>query len=418
MGNNFLKNVWILNHYAQEPGGSGGTRHFHLAENLAKHGWCSTIIAASVDHSTGRQRLEQGSNNKLEKINDIPFLWVKTPQYSGNGSGRILNMLAFTFRVVLPSTTRNLNKPDVVIGSSVHPFTAVAAALLAKKFRIPFIFEVRDLWPQTLIDMGRVRDGSFIVWILRWIEKWLYNRADRIVVLLPFAWKYIVPLGFSKDKINWIPNGVDLKNFPQAIQINDLMKDKFVLMYFGSHGQANGLGTLIDAMSLVAKMEGGSAIQLRLIGDGPLKEDLINKVKKMGLDNIVFERSVPKSEIPLIAAQADSFVIPIPDLSNLYQYGISPNKLFDYFAACRPIVIATCAANNPVNEAGAGYTVAPNKPSELAAAIISMSQLSFAERKKMGQNGYNYVKKNHDFVKLSAMFAAVLDEVCTGKQSR
>ena len=230
MKNIYEKNIWILNHYAQEPSGSGGTRHFHLAENLVNHGWCSIIIAASVDHSTGRQRLGKGIDKKLEKINDISFLWIKTPKYSGNGIGRILNMLVFTFRVILPSTTKNLNKPDVVMGSSVHLFTALAAALIANRFRVPFIFEVRDLWPQTLIDMGRIREGSFIVWILRWIEKWLYRQAERIIVLLPYAWKYIVPLGFSKEKIIWIPNGVNLETFPKYVKVTDEKVNKFILM--------------------------------------------------------------------------------------------------------------------------------------------------------------------------------------------
>jgi glycosyltransferase involved in cell wall biosynthesis len=413
-----MKNIWILNHYAQEPGGSGGTRHYHLAENLVNQGWSSTIIAASVDHVSGRQRLGYGPDKKLVEINGIPFLWVKTPKYTGNGGGRILNMLAFTCRVLRPKTTNNLNKPDVVLGSSVHPFAAVAAALLAKRFGVPFIFEVRDLWPQTLIDMGRLRDGSFIVWILQWLEKWLYRRADKIIVLLPFAWKYIVPLGFPKDKILCIPNGVDLKIFPRSTQVRAKEQDKFILMYFGSHGQANGLENLIDAMSLVEKMEGGSIIQLRLIGDGPLKEKLINKVEKMGLTNIFFDKLVPKNEIPSIAALADAFVIPIPNLPNLYQYGVSPNKLFDYLAACRPIIIATCSANNPVEEAGAGYSVPPDQPRALADAIVCLSQLSVAERQEMGQNGFNYVNKNHDFVQLSARLAALLDDTCSEKLRR
>ena len=100
-----MKKVWVLNHYAQEPGGTGGTRHFHLAEYLRDHGWQATIIAASVDHATGVQRLGKQEKQRLEAIQDVPFLWINTPTYTGNGGGRISNMLSYTWRVLLPATT-------------------------------------------------------------------------------------------------------------------------------------------------------------------------------------------------------------------------------------------------------------------------------------------------------------------------
>jgi len=157
-----LKQVWILNHYAQEPGGAGGTRHFSLAKHLQTLGWQTTVLAASVELNTGRQRLVNNENTRLDSFEGVSFLWVKTPPYKGNGGGRMLNMLAYAFRVCLPSTTRELARPDVVVGSSVHPFAAVSGAWLAKRHRVPFVFEVRDLWPQTLVDLGRLKDTSLM----------------------------------------------------------------------------------------------------------------------------------------------------------------------------------------------------------------------------------------------------------------
>ena len=162
-----MKNVWILNHYAQEPGGAGGTRHYSLAKHLVDYGWKASIIAASVELNTGRQRLSPGEKRRLSKFGNVPFLWVRTPRYKGNGGGRMINMLMYSLRVLLPWTTRKLDRPDVIIGSSVHPFAAAAGAILARRFRVPFVFEVRDLWPQTLVDLGRLQEKSIITGWLR-----------------------------------------------------------------------------------------------------------------------------------------------------------------------------------------------------------------------------------------------------------
>lgn len=405
-----MRHVWVINHYAQEPKGAGGTRHFHLAEHLQKLGWKATVMAASVDHATGLQRLAPHEAHRLESFGPVPFLWVKTPAYKGNGGGRMRNMLAFTWRVLLRKTTANLVAPEVVIGSSVHPFAAVAGALLARRHGVPFVFEVRDLWPQTLIDMGRLKADSFTAWALRKLELWLYRRAARVVVLLPQAWQYIVPLGIPKQNVVWIPNGVDLGLFPAPAA--PVPSDVFTLMYFGAHGQANGLDKVLQAMKVVQDDPTGQQVLLRMVGDGPMKPALMELAQALGLRNVCFESPVPKSQIPALAAQADAFVIAVLDLPLLYRYGISMNKIFDYLAASRPIVIASDAANNPVADAQAGLSVEAGKPDQLAKAILQVAAMSVEERRQMGLAGRSYVERNHDFGQLAAKLDGVLVEVC------
>lgn len=407
-----MKNVWILNHYAQEPSGAGGTRHFHLAEYLQTYGWCATVIAASVEHQSGSQRLFPGEMQRCDHFKGVPFLWVRTPEYEGNGGGRMRNMLAYTWAVLQRRTTAALPRPDVVIGSSVHPFAAVAGALLASRFKVPFIFEVRDLWPQTLVDMGRLRDDALITRALRLLERWLYHRAARTVVLLPLAWQYIVPLGIAKENVVWIPNGVDLSLFPRATQAPEHGDGVFTLMYFGAHGQANGLDNVLRAMQHVQERAEGRHIRLRLIGDGPLKPALLQQADALGLHNVIFEPPVPKSQIPLLSTQADAFVIAVLSLPKLYRFGISMNKLFDYLAAERPIIIASDAANNPVADALAGLTVPPDRPKALADAIVQIANTPLNQRQRMGRAGREYVEQNHGFDQLAQRLAQTLDAVC------
>lgn len=406
-----MKQVWILNHYAQEPSGAGGTRHFHLAKYLKLHDWQATVIAASVELNSERQRLFANEVQRYESIEGVSFLWVRTPEYKGNGGGRMWNMLAYAWRAIQRRTTQALSRPDVVIGSSVHPFAAVAGVLLARRFKVPFVFEVRDLWPQTLVDMGRLREKALTTLALRKLELWLYRRATRIVVLLPRAWEYIAPLGIPKERIVWIPNGVDLSLFPQSLPPERKESAPFVLMYFGAHGQANGIESVLEAMRLVQEHT-TLRVHLRMIGDGPLKPLFIANAQKMGLNNVSFESSVPKSKIPQLASEADAFVIPVPDLPKLYRYGISPNKLFDYLAAERPIIIATGSANNPVADAGAGFTVAAGQPAELADAILKMASTPREERERMGRSGRKYVEENHGFQQLSGRLAGLLNDLC------
>lgn len=209
----------------------------------------------------------------------------------------------------------------------------------------------------------------------------------------------------------WIPNGVDLTSFPRSLVSRGMSNDQFTLMYFGAHGLANGLENLLSAMKLVQDHDGVPHIRLRMIGDGPLKSSLMTQANELGLANIDFESPVPQQHIPELASHADAFVITVLNLPGLYRYGISMNKLFDYLAAERPIIIASDAANNPVRDACAGLTVAPGDPAELARAIIQLANTSIDERISMGRAGREYVELNHGYDFLAERFGQTIESV-------
>jgi glycosyltransferase involved in cell wall biosynthesis len=256
--------------------------------------------------------------------------------------------------------------------------------------------------------MGAAREGSLSVWVLRKLERHLYRAAARIVVLMPRADAYICRLGIPREKIVWIPNGAELSEVDPAPKPPN--EGGFTLMYFGAHGRANGLDNILAAMGRVRDMRPDLHVRLRLIGDGPLKPDLIGQAKQMGLDNVVFEPPVPKAAIPALAAEADAFVVNLVD-SPIYHYGISLNKLFDYLAAGRPIVFAGASVNNPVAEAGAGISVPPGDAGALAKAVVRMASLPAATRAEMGRNAHAYVRVHHDFRVLARRLADCLDAV-------
>lgn len=411
-----MKTVWILNHYAQEPGRPGGTRHHALACHLPQFDWRAYILASSVELNTGRQRLTGNEKTLFMPLENLPggFLWIRTPTYTGNGIGRVLNMLSYTTRALLSHTTQGLPKPDIIIGSSVHPFAALAGLRLARKYRVPFIFEVRDLWPQTLIDMGRLKSGHPTTMALQGLERYLYHHSDKIIVLLPYAKEYIAPLGIPCSRIYWIPNGTDLEQFPA---ISAPMREPFTLMYFGAHGAANGLRNIIEAMVLIERRYPALPIKLRLVGDGPLKADLIQQAHVLGLHNVSFENPVPKYQIPSLAAEADAFVFNLIN-APVFKYGISSNKLFDFMSAKRPVLFCCDAQNNPVAESGCGITVRPEDPQALCDAIIQLYEMPIDTRQSMGALGRRYIEENHDIRQLAIKLMDVLDGLTNQSQRR
>ncbi len=403
-----MKRLWILNHYGQEPNGVGGTRHYHLAKNLLSHGWKTTIIAASVESKTNKQRLNNGEKYRLDQISDVSFLWVRTPRYKGNGVGRILNMLTYSFNCLIKKNTQLIEKPDIIIGSSVHPLAALSGSILAKRYNVPFVFEVRDLWPKTLIDLGKLKEKSILTFFLKKLEVWLYHQADKIITLLPEANQYIVPLGVPKERIIWIPNGFDLSIFPPPLPKEDTKN--FTFMYFGAFGKANGLSNIIEAASIFneSKEPSKRKVSIRFIGDGPEKENLEELVDKLNINNITFEPPVLKKNIPKLASEADAFIFNLID-APVFSYGISSNKLFDFMASGRPIIFSCRAANNPIKESSSGITVDPDNPALLAEAMTKIFKLSSEEKRMMSVSARNYVEKHHDFRKLARKLHEELD---------
>lgn len=409
----FNINIWIINHYAIHPSEPGGSRHYSLAKELAKKGHRVTVVASNFQHGTGRYNADLGKGKfKEEMIDGIRFVWIAAPGYEGNTVRRFLNMLVFSLRTRFNKLLKDKrNKPDIIIGSSPHPFASLAAERLAAYHRVPFIMEVRDLWPQTLVDLGRISRFHPLIVFLSWLEKYLYRKASKIVVLLPGASEYIKNLGISEEKVIWIPNGIDRDLLPDISSIEQKKKrDLFTVMYAGAHGLANNLDVIINAAKVLQDEGLADKILFRLLGEGPEKKNLIMLAKELGLKNVIFEDPVPKKEVYAKLAEADVFIAVIKK-SNLYRWGISLNKLFDYLAMAKPIVFGVRAFNDPVREAGAGISVPPEDPYALAEAVKELFRMDPKEREKMGVNGREYVLKNHDFTVLASRLEKVLFEV-------
>ncbi len=380
----------------------GGTRHYDFAKVLVKRGHKATVIASSFHYSKYKEMRIYGDKEYLqESYNGVDFVWIKTPPYFGNGVSRVKSMLSYTHKVLKYLPALNLEKPDIIIGSSVHLFAVLAAYRLSKHYHTPFVMEVRDLWPQTLIDMGISKWHPFIL-LLGWLERYLYRKADTIITTLPYAHNYIANY-VPREKITWISNGVDLSTIPY---IPKEKSDTLTITYAGSIGIANNMELLIEAAK---KLRAHSNIFFRIIGDGAEKERLRDLAARHSLSNVSIEASVPKTEVPQILTKSDILFLSLKD-SPLYRYGISLNKLFDYMAAGRVIIFAGNSQNNPVKDAGAGFTIEPDDSEALANTILKIETLSEEQRQEMGAKIRKYAEENYSIEILIDRLEKILKE--------
>jgi glycosyltransferase involved in cell wall biosynthesis len=399
--------LWV-NQFALLPGDGGGTRHFELGRELVRKGWNVTILACDLHLHTRRfTRRSFGSDHttKIETQDGVEIRWLWAAPYQANNWRRALNWLTF-YRGVVAEGRRLAVRPDIIIGSSPQLLAAAAAQSLARAANVPFVFEVRDLWPESLVAAGGRRGLAY--GFLKLLASKLYRDADRIVVLARGVGEYLVRHGVAAEKIVHIPNGVDVEAMRPPPMIRDDPRRPnhlFKLIYAGAHGPANGLESVLDAANLVGD------VHFTLVGDGPNKSALQMDAARRGLANVEFASPVGKQELLRLLHSADAGLMVLKD-APLFSYGVSPNKLFDYLAAGLPVI---CNVSGDVagmlGQSGAGIQVLDTRGCALAEGIRVFSKLSAFERRTMGESGRRWVERYHSREVLGRRLDQVLREL-------
>jgi len=401
--------MWLVNQYALPPSAFGSSRHYTFARELIRQGHEVVIIASGVHYAIRKEKaLAAGERWRHEVIEGVPFCWVRSPEFSENRLIRLWNMSVFAARLWAGTGVSKLAKPDIILGSSPSLFAALAAERLAKRFRVPFVLEVRDLWPQSVIDLGQVSERHPAIRAMRWIERHLYEKADHIITLLPGAPDYMAERGVPREKITWLPNGVDLTMVPEPERPRD--DGILTVMYTGAHGLANRLGLMLDTAALLEREGYGDRVRFSLVGDGPDRPALQERARKEKLATVQFADPVPKREICRKLLEADVCAVVMRD-TTLYRWGTSLNKVFDYLAAARPILFCGRKPLTSVAEAQAGICVPPEDPRVMADAVKQFLDMPDDERWQMGLRGRRYVEEHHDFARLADRLADILREV-------
>ena len=384
--------VLYFHQHFSTPSGSAGIRSYEMAKGLLLQGHRVTMVCGS--YGAGKTGLSNEFVNgrrdgRVDGIDIIEF----DLEYS-NADGllrRTYTFLKFAIRSIVVSLT---HKYDIVFATTT-PLTAGIPGIFARWFRNkPFVFEVRDLWPELPRAMGVVKN-PIILYFMSFLEWCSYHSAHRCIGLSPGIIEGIKKRGIKEELIKFIPNGCDLEILektsttwrPKGVEDTD-----FMAVFAGTHGIANGLDAALDAASILKK-QNRMDIKIVLVGQGKLKEKLQVKARLLKLNNVIFQNSVNKQRLAELMSGAD---IGLQLLANIpaFYYGTSPNKFFDYISAGLPVL-----NNYPgwladiIIENSCGYAVEPNNPKAFANALIHAAD-SRGELYNMGQRAQRLAKRD------------------------
>ena len=414
--------IWIMNHYATNMYYNAGGRHYWFAENLIKQGYEPTIFCANVRHNTNDVIYVHDNKYSIDIKKNIPFVFVKTPQYSGNGKKRILNMVSF-YKKLFPVAKKYAiehGKPDVIFASSVHPLTLVAGIKIAKKFGIPCICEVRDLWPESIFYFNKIKENSLLGRILVKGEHWIYKKADALIFTKEGDTDYIkekkwdVEQGGNIDlnKAHYINNGVDIEAFNKNINENkledpDLESGKFNVVYVGAIRPVNNVGAILDVAKLLRDY---TDISFLIYGDGNQKEILKNRVRDEGISNVKIKGYVNKQFIPYILSKSSVNLLNYSNTQYNWTRGNSSNKLFEYMASGKPIISTVKMGYSIIKKYQCGLELESGSPQDLAKAILEIKSMPTEEYELLGKNAKKGAG-NFDFKSLTEKLIDVINNV-------
>ncbi len=404
-------NILLVNHYAGSPEMGMEYRPYYLSREWIKMGHNVNIIAADFSHLR-KKNVKIKPRFKEEKIDGINYVWIKTPEYTGNGIKRVLNIFTFVRKTMRMAKYFAENiRPDVVIASSTYPSDNYVVKKIAKLSNAKHIYEVHDLWPLSPMELSNMSKFHPFILAMQHAENFAYKHADIVISMLPNTREHMQKHGLDLDKWHYVPNGICTEEWnnpvkmPEelAMKINTLKQEKrFIVAYTGGHGPSNALHNLIEAAKI---LKNEIDIVFLLVGDGIEKDKLIKQAE--GLDRVIFSDPIPKTSIPDLLNNVDITCFGT-NRSKLYKYGISMNKMMDYMMAEKPIVQYIDTDYDIIEKAGAGITVRTEDPMALANAIRKMKNMTANELKKTGLNGKKYVLENHDYKSLAKRFIDII----------
>jgi len=382
----------------------GGTRHHEFARFLAKQGHQVSIIASPVSYLTGKDT--QSQQVEIEMEGKISIYRAYTyPALHKSFIHRLFSY--FSFMISSFFITMKIKNVDIVWGTSPPIFQSFTAWLVSKLKRVPFLLEIRDLWPAFAIAVG-VLKNKVLISLSLWLERFLYHHADRIIVNSPGYIEHVQLKG--GQNVTLIPNGSDTTAFTPAntIQIRKELgwTDKFVLLYAGAHGMSNDLPVVLQAAKLIEKHDD---IKIAFIGDGKEKSNLITLAESLRLKNVEFLNPVPKNKI---AEYLHASYICIAILKPIELYKTTyPNKVFDYMAAGKPIILAIDGVIREVVEsADCGIFCEPGNPDAIANAVLEMHS-NRNGLVKIGKRGKVYLEQNFNRMIIAKDFTDMIEEI-------
>ena len=399
--------IWFVNQYAGSPHHGMEFRHYELGRQLVELGARVVVISGSYSHLYARQPATRATYH-LEDVDGLTYCWVKVPPYGrAISAGRVRNMVVFMLRLFRLPTER-LPTPDAIVVSSPSLFPILPASLWARRAGSRLVFEVRDVWPLTLQELGGLSHLHPLVAVMGWFERFAYRVADTVVSVFPAAAPHYLARGMAPDKLRVVPNGASPDAFleparpaPEHVRVAAEFEPPSRSGSWARWRWRTRSRTWSRPPASLPTTTSGSSSSAMARRSERLR------TLASGLRNVTFLGPVGKADVPSTLRTFDLCYIGY-HRSPLYRFGISSNKVFDYMAASRPIVLAAEAANDWVRAAECGITVPPDDPAALAAAIRAIRAMPAAERSRLGANGRVFVEREHAYPVLARRYLDIL----------
>ncbi|MDQ6671782.1 MAG: glycosyltransferase family 4 protein [Chloroflexota bacterium] len=407
-----MRIAYVCHYFPPEPAAPAARVH-EFARAWVRAGNDVSVITTFPNHPLGRIPLAyRGRFWSTERLDGIKVLRCWLYAVANRGVGRRgLDHLSFMLSALVFGLPR-LPPVDVVVASSPTLFSAVAASLIARLRRVPFVLEVRDLWPAAMVSLGLMRPGV-AVRTLEHLARFLYAQAARVVVVTEAFADRLEADGVPRSKLAVIPNGADTRLFSpladgSACRAALDLQGRFVVAYVGSHGLSHGLSAVLDAASAQPD------VTYLLVGDGADRDRLLAERERRQLGNVIMRPSVARSDVPGVYAAADVCLVPLRDVP-LFEAFV-PSKLFEVLAAGRPVVGAVRGeAREILVRSGAALLVEPERGDQIAAAV-SRLRADPALRAELSRRGRAFAEQHYSRDALAVRYLDLLhDVVATGR---
>jgi len=393
------RNIWYISKYATPLKYGFGSRHFYLAHEFNRLGNRTVVISSDSNHLA--QFPDFKSVYTKEIIDGVETWWIKTIKYKGSASiRRIMSWIDFEIKLWLMHK-RMIFRPDIVIVSSLSLLTILNGYWLKKHFRCKLIFEIRDIWPLTIIEEGGFNPWNPFVILLALVEKFGYQNSDIIIGTMPNLSEHVKSVTGKTMNCYCIPLGYDPGLYdspdplPERYEERYIPKNKFIIGYAGSIGRTNALDTLIECAS---EMKEDTHIHFLILGDGDLLDEY--KARMNGLKNITFAPKVTKSQVQMVLRHCQVLYFSVED-SEVWRYGQSLNKLIDYMIAGKPIIASYSGYPSMLNEAQCGVFVPAKDIPSLILAISKYEQLPRDQLESIGKRGKEWLIENRPYAKIA-----------------
>ena len=402
--------ILFLSHYFPPEVNAPASRTHEHCKQWVKDGHRVTVVTCAPNHPRGK--VYEGYRNRLlqrEEKDGILIIRVWTYLTANEGFfKRTLNYVSFMVSSVLVMPW--LPKADVVVTTSPQFFNGLAGYFVSRLRRMPWLLEIRDLWPESILVVGAIRNRT-IIRLLEWVELFAYRQADRIVPVTDAFKRYMVGKGISPKKIEVIKNGVDLSFFkkiagPNPVALELGLQDKFVASYFGTHGMAHCLETVLYSARELEKYED---IVFLLVGDGAERQRLAAMRNEMALNNVIMLEQQPKEKMPYLWALSDVSLVLLKK-SELFTTVI-PSKIFESMAMEKPIILGVEGESAEIIKAAdAGFCIEPENWHELAARVLELYR-NRDVAVRFGENGRKHVAQHYDRAVLARRYESLLSSL-------